>query len=69
MNLDKIHEQLQKISAELIQDLGTQYVKLVDMLVPLSMALITIYDEYYLGLKEPEEEKVTRPKARRKRRR
>jgi Fe-S-cluster containining protein len=69
VNLDKIHEQLQKISAELIQDLGTKYYKLADMLVPLSMALITIYDEYYLGLKEPEEEKVTRPKARRKRRR
>jgi len=67
VNLDKIHEQLQRISAELIQDLGTKYFKLVDMLVPLSMALITIYDEYYLGLKELEEEKVTRPKARRKR--
>jgi len=69
VNLDKIHEQLQNISAELIRDFGTKYIKLVDMLVPLSMALITIYDEYYLGLKEPEEEKVTRPKARRKRRR
>lgn len=67
VNLDKIHEQLQKISAELVQDLGTKYYKLVDMLVPLSMALITIYDEYYLGLKEPEKETVIRPKARRTR--
>jgi hypothetical protein len=69
VSLDKIHEQLQKLSAELIQDLGTKYIKLVDLLVPLSMALISRYDEYYLGLKEPEEEKVTRSKARRKRKR
>jgi len=69
VNLDKIHEQLQQLTAELVRDLGTQYIKLVDMLVPLSMALLTAYDEYYLGLKEPEEEKPVPRKKRRPTRR
>ena len=70
VNLDKIHQQLQQLTAELVRDLGTRYFKLADMLVPLSMALLTIYDEYYLGMKEPEEEQVaTRPRRRHKRRR
>lgn len=67
VHLDKINEQLQQISAELIRDLGSNFFKLVDLLVPVSMALITIYDECYLGLKEPEEEVVPRKRRRRKR--
>ena len=67
VHLDKINEQLQQLSAELVRDLGSNFIKLVDLLVPVSMALITIYDEYYLGLKEPEEERL--PKSRRRRKR
>jgi Fe-S-cluster containining protein len=67
VHLDKINQQLQQISAELVRDLGSGFIKLVDLLVPLSMALITIYDEAYFGLKEPEEERL--PKSRRRRRR
>lgn len=67
VHLDKINEQLQQLSAELVRDLGSNFIKLVDLLVPVSMALLTIYDEYYLGVKEPEEEKL--PKSRRRRRR
>lgn len=70
VNLDKIHQQMQQLTAELVRDLGTRYVKLTDMLVPLSMALLTIYDEYFFGLKEPEKEKAASgPKRRHKRRR
>lgn len=70
VNLDKIHQQLQQLTAELVRDIGTRYVKLADMLVPLSMALLTLYDEYYFGLKEPEKDKAaSRPKRRHKRRR
>ena len=64
VQLEKINDQLQQISAELVRDLGSNFIKLVDLLVPVSMALITIYDEYYLGLKEPEEERL--PKSRRR---
>ncbi len=58
VNLDAIHNQLQQLSAELIRDLKSRFVKLSDMLVPLSMALLTLYDEDYLGIGE---EKTTEP--------
>lgn len=55
VNLDHINARLQEISAELVKDLKSRYIKLADMLVPLSTALITDYDEIYLGVKEPPE--------------
>ncbi len=66
VNLDVVNSQLQKISMELIRDLKSSYVKLSDMLVPLSMALLTIYDDAYLGVGE---EKVPEPSPGKKRRR
>ena len=66
VNLDGVNSQLQQISMELIRDLKSRYVKLADMLVPLSMALLTIYDDDYLGVGE---EKVPEPPPRKKRRR
>ena len=66
VNLDGVNSQLQKISMELIRDLKSRYVKLSDMLVPLSMALITLYDDDYLGVGE---EKAPDPPPRKKRRR
>ncbi len=52
VNLDIIHGRLQQISAEFVKEIRTEYIKLVDMLVPLSMALLSVYDEEYLGIKE-----------------
>lgn len=52
VNLDAVNSRLQQISAELIRDLKSRYLKLSDMLVPLSMALLTIYDDEYLGVEE-----------------
>jgi len=52
VNLDAITARLQEISAELVRDLKTRFVKLADMLVPVSTALLSEYDEVYLGLKE-----------------
>ena len=66
VNLDAVNNQLQQISAELIRDLKSRYVKLADMLVPLSMALITVYDEDFMGIGE---EKASEPPPRKKRRR
>ncbi|MDJ0984220.1 MAG: YkgJ family cysteine cluster protein [Desulfobacterales bacterium] len=66
VNLDVIHNQLQKLSAELIRDLKSRYVKLADMLVPLSMALLTVYDDEYMGIGE---EKAAEPPPRKKRKR
>ena len=50
VKLDAIHRQLQEITTELLRDLNTQYIKLADLLVPLSMALLTVYDEEYFGI-------------------
>ncbi len=52
VNLDIIHSRLQQISADFVKEIKTEYIKLVDMLVPLSMALLAVYDEEYLGIKD-----------------
>lgn len=67
VNLDIIHAKLQEISAELIRDLKSRFIKLADILVPISTALITDYDEIYFGLKEalPEEPQPKRRQSRR----
>ncbi len=67
VNLDAVINQLQQISAELIRDLKSKYLKLADMLVPLSMALITVYDEAYFGTGE-EKMPESSPRKKRKRR-
>ena len=68
VNLDVVHNQLQQISAELIRDIKSKNVKLADLLVPLSMALISDYDDVYLGIGEEEVEEI-KPKRHRKRKR
>ena len=54
INLDVLHRQFYKLSAELVSRLNTRFVKMADMMVPLSMALITVYDDEYLGIKGTE---------------
>lgn len=49
-NHDIVHDQLMTISAEFIQAICSKHFKMADMLVPVSMALITNYDEAYLGI-------------------
>lgn len=51
-NLDRIQAALIALSNALVADLKSKYVTLGEMLVPLSMALLTDYDETYLGLKQ-----------------
>ena len=66
VNLDMVHGQLQEISAELLRDIESRNIRLADILVPLSMALISDYDDAYLGVGElPVEE--PKPKKHRKR--
>lgn len=54
--LDAIHQRLFDISSELAQEIQSRYPKLAEMLVPLSMALLTEYTEEYLGVKSSEPE-------------
>ncbi len=51
INMDVIHNQLLAISTELVQSLDTKHPGLSEVLVPVSMALLTDYNEEYLGLR------------------
>ena len=55
VDIDKIHGRLQEISGELLRDINSQNIKLVDLLMPLSMALMTEFDDDFLGLNTDEE--------------
>jgi len=55
-NMDVVHEQLMALSAEFVQAIQSRHVKMADVLVPLSLALLTDYDEAYLGINDPSSE-------------
>ena len=52
VHVDKIHQKLAELSMELVASLNTKYVQMADILVPPSMALLTVYDDEYLGLQQ-----------------
>lgn len=54
--LDAIHQRLYDISSELAQEIQSRYPKLAEMLVPVSMALLTDYTEEYLGVNSADPE-------------
>ena len=57
LKLDSVYQRLYGISAELARAINSRYPKLAEMLVPLSMALLTDYTEEYLGVAtKPEDE-------------
>jgi len=66
VNLDSIHSQLQQISAELLRDIQSRNIKLADLLIPLSSAMIMDFDDVYLGIADEPVEKT--PRKRRSRR-
>jgi len=52
INMDKIHAQLYGISQEIVEAIKTKYNRMGEMLVPVSMALLTDYDDVYFGFRE-----------------
>ncbi len=50
VNIDRIQSRLYQISSDLVQEMQSRYVKMAEMLVPLSMALLIDYDDEYLGI-------------------
>jgi Fe-S-cluster containining protein len=52
VKLDAIQHKLHELSSELAREIGSRYPKLAEMLVPVSMALLTDYTEEYLGVKQ-----------------
>jgi Fe-S-cluster containining protein len=55
VQLDQIQSKLQEISASLLRDIRSRHIKLADLLVPLSMALLTEYNDAYLGVDDGED--------------
>jgi Fe-S-cluster containining protein len=55
VNIDILQKKLLQLSERLAKAINSKYGKLGEMLVPLSMALLTDYDETYLGVKSPDE--------------
>ncbi len=54
LNMDKIYTQLQLFSAQLIKDIKSDNIKMHEMLIPVSMALVTDFNEDYLGVRKNE---------------
>ncbi|QGY41770.1 YkgJ family cysteine cluster protein [Pseudodesulfovibrio cashew] len=52
VNMDIIIDRLITIGKDMQKGIGSRYKELGDMLLPLSMALVTEYDEAYLGVRE-----------------
>ena len=51
VSMDAIYSKLQLISAELIRAIKSENIKMCEMLIPVSMAMITDFNEEYLGVK------------------
>jgi Fe-S-cluster containining protein len=66
VNLDSVHNRLQQISAELLRDIQSKNIKLADLLVPLSSAVIMDFDDVFLGIAEEPVEKAPRKRRSRK---
>lgn len=52
LNMDKIYTQLQLLSAQLVKDIKSEKIKMHEMLIPVSMAMVTDFNEEYLGVKK-----------------
>lgn len=52
LNMDKIYSQLQLLSVQLIKDINSEQIRMHEMLIPVSMAMITQFNEEYLGVKK-----------------
>jgi Fe-S-cluster containining protein len=67
VNLDIVHSRLQQISAELLRDIKSKKIKLADLLIPLSSAILTTFDVVFLGLvDEPVEDVPRKGRSRRR---
>jgi Fe-S-cluster containining protein len=58
VNMDAIQKKLYEISDELVRHVNSKYLKLSEVLVPLSMAILNVYDKEYLGLPDSDKSPV-----------
>ncbi len=50
LNMDLVYDRLYAISKDMVREINSRFTKMDTVLVPLSMALITDYNEEYLGV-------------------
>ena len=56
VNMDKLFDQLNRISAEIVEAIQTPYKKMDGLLVPVSMAILTDYNDEYFGFSDEKED-------------
>ena len=61
VNLEIIQNKLYVISRQFAQDIKSRFAGLGDLLVPLSMALLTDYDDEYLGIGATDGQEESKP--------
>ncbi len=54
LNMDKIYTQLQLLSAELVKEIKSTNIRMHELLIPVSMAMITDFNDDFLGVKKDE---------------
>jgi Fe-S-cluster containining protein len=52
LNMDKIYTQLQLLSAELVRDINSTNIRMHELLIPVSMAMVTLFNDEFLGVKK-----------------
>ncbi len=52
LNMDKIYTQLQLLSAELVKDINSTNIRMHELLIPVSMAMVTLFNNEFLGVKK-----------------
>jgi len=57
VNMDKLFDQLGALSSEIVADIETSYKKMDEMLVPVSRAILTDYDDTFFGFSEDKDGK------------
>ena len=50
LNIDKLQQQLYAVSSDFVNSINTKYPKIKELLVPVSMAILTEYNEEFLGI-------------------
>lgn len=52
LNMDKIYTQLQLLSAELVKDINSSNIRMHELLIPVSMSMVTLFNDEFLGVKK-----------------
>jgi len=57
VKIDNIHRRLYEISLDLIRTIRSKNIKMADVLMPVSMALLSEFDDTFLGIADPKEDR------------